>query len=302
MGGSAATLEPPVRQAAVNPLARSTESQAAMMARLQAIALEESQAKLPPLPPPSIKRPFFSVSLAIILVVYMIFFLAFNGIAPLDQNWMIGPANVTAFVAWGAKVTPLIVEFGQWWRLFSPIVMHGGIVHLLINLVFLCTVTIQLERLWRWWRTMVVFVASAVGSFCFSALLNPRTISYGASGGLAGTLGAVLVELFRLRNEIDNARRWMLVESVEVLLFVLFGLAPGVDNWSHISGLVLGVLAGFSVGPRRHQGRPYRIAGISCYFLLVAVALVLLYTSALGDCMYCCFVNPWSVLPPCFSQ
>jgi membrane associated rhomboid family serine protease len=46
---------------------------------------------------------------------------------------MLGPWP-SALVIQGAKVTALVVYRGQWWRLLTPLLLHAGLIHLVVNL------------------------------------------------------------------------------------------------------------------------------------------------------------------------
>ena len=57
-------------------------------------------------------------------------------IEPLSVNPMIGPSSET-LIKLGAKYTVLIVDYGEWYRLFSPMVLHAGLIHYFLNMTAL---------------------------------------------------------------------------------------------------------------------------------------------------------------------
>lgn len=68
-----------------------------------------------------------------------------RGIAPLDVNPMIGP-DVAAMVQAGGKVASLIEPPNhQWWRLITPMWLHAGVIHLVVNMSVLLRFGFQLE-------------------------------------------------------------------------------------------------------------------------------------------------------------
>jgi membrane associated rhomboid family serine protease len=78
-------------------------------------------------------------------------------------------------------------EPDQWWRLITACFLHGGILHLLMNLSFQIHGGFDLEKDMGWWRMALIYMTSGVGGFMFGASLGDiRTASVGASGSLYG--------------------------------------------------------------------------------------------------------------------
>jgi membrane associated rhomboid family serine protease len=82
---------------------------------------------------------------------------------------------------------------GEWWRLATTMLVHGGVAHLLFNLAGILLVGMALERRVGAWRWVVIYVASGVGAGLAEVLIDPAGVDTGASGGVAGLIGALLV-------------------------------------------------------------------------------------------------------------
>ncbi len=149
---------------------------------------------------------------------------------------------------WGMKSNEAIIG-GQYWRLLTPMFLHVGIVHLAFNSYALYVLGPRVERAFGNARFAAVYILSgisgAIASFAFS-----RDPSVGASGALFGLTGVLLPFLYHNRGVIVNARSWMtgLVQTIVVNL--LIGLTPGIDNWGHIGGLLAGLILGWVIAPR----------------------------------------------------
>ena len=186
-----------------------------------------------------------------------------------------GSTNNAVLVTYGARANPLIL-YGQWWRLITPVFVHIGLTHILMNgfsLYFLGQMT---ERLFGHWRFFLLsFIAGFAGnvaSFAFS----PNTLAAGASTAIFGLLGACLMlgDTYRENPVIRQLARQFLLLVVLNLAFNLF--SSGVDIYGHIGGLLGGFLAAGMLGAPAlgRMGTGRRLAStITLIFGLVALLL-----------------------------
>lgn len=80
----------------------------------------------------------------------------------------------------GARSTPLIRE-GEWWRLVSPVFLHVGLSHLVVNSVTLLYIGRYIEEFFGHWRMVIIYFVSAFFGNLTSAVFMPSTVSAGAS-------------------------------------------------------------------------------------------------------------------------
>ena len=92
----------------------------------------------------------------------------------------------------GGKDTYLIRE-GEIWRLVLPAILHGGILHIFMNLAFQTYLCYTYERLWGTGRIAYFYFLTAIGASIMSAVCSPQSVSVGASGSLFGMLGCQMV-------------------------------------------------------------------------------------------------------------
>jgi membrane associated rhomboid family serine protease len=188
------------------------------------------------------------------------------------QLWLIG----------GPAVDPVVnqvvgVADGEYYRLLTAAFLHGGVVHLLLNMYALYLFGPLLEGALGRLRFTVLYLVSALGGSAVSyAFSNPGQPSLGASGAVFGLLGAFLVVNRRLGR--DNS-------TVMVMLAINLGygfLVPQIDWRAHIGGLVTGALvaAALAYAPARHRG-PVQAGGVVASILFVMV-VVLWRTADLG--------------------
>ena len=102
--------------------------------------------------------------------------------------------SVGTLIALGGLNGTLVLHDGEWYRLFSAPLLHGGMVHLGMNGLALLISGGLLERLvGRAWL-LALFAIGALGGSLMSLAINPPTlVSVGASGAIMGLLAAGLV-------------------------------------------------------------------------------------------------------------
>jgi membrane associated rhomboid family serine protease len=166
---------------------------------------------------------------------------------------------------------------GEWWRLYTAPLLHGNVVHFLMNAAALAYLGKRVEVFARWPHLPLVFLfAASVGGEASARFIAAPSV--GASGGLMGWLGFLMVfETLHKRLVPRRARRRL---AAGVVLTALIGLVGYryIDNAAHAGGLVAGMLYAVVVFPSSSSpSRPRstiidRIAGGAALAALVAAA------------------------------
>jgi membrane associated rhomboid family serine protease len=171
-------------------------------------------------------------------------------------------------------------QAGHWWTVLTAIYLHGSLLHILFNLLWIRQLLPDVEEVYGQARTILIFTLSGAAGFLLSnAAGNPFTL--GASGAVFGVLGA-MVWYGRHRGGLFGAAvlrqygRWALI------LFV-FGLLPGmrVDNWGHAGGFLGGWLTALLLGAAdQHPERGiHRVLAAACLLLTAAAFGLQLWTA-----------------------
>lgn len=167
-------------------------------------------------------------------------------------------------LAWGANFGPATQD-GQWWRLFTALFIHFGIVHLGLNMWALWDVGRLVERLYGRFNFAVLYLTSGVlGNLLSLVVQGNRAVSGGASGAVFSLYGALLVFLWRERKQVERGEfRWLFgAASVFTLLTLGLGLVvPGIDNAAHMGGLLSGGLLGAVMARPWAMGSPSVVMG-----------------------------------------
>jgi rhomboid protease GluP len=150
-------------------------------------------------------------------------------------------------LAWGANFGPATQD-GQWWRLFTAMFIHFGVVHLALNMWALWDVGRLVERLIGRWRFVALYLGSGVlGNLVSLVVQGNQAVSGGASGAVFSLFGALLVFLWRERAQVDRSEfRWLFGGALgfSAAILAMGFVVKGIDNAAHMGGLVAGLLLG----------------------------------------------------------
>ncbi len=159
----------------------------------------------------------------------------------------------------------------QYYRLLTSMFLHGGLLHIGLNMLFLWMLGPQLEYVLGHVRFAVLYVVAGLGgsiaSFWFS---TPNTLSVGASGAIFGLLGAYVVVGRRL--SIDTTQ----IVGLIVINIVLGFVISGIDWRAHLGGLVTGaaVAALFAYAPKKGQVVVQAVGVLAVVALLAVLTVV----------------------------
>jgi membrane associated rhomboid family serine protease len=171
-----------------------------------------------------------------------------SGVGPLEPG-------ARQLFAWGGNAGIVTLGEGQYWRLFTSMFVHAGLLHIGMNMAVLWSIGRFIERVLGPWQMILIYLAAGMIGSVASALLHPRVVSIGASGAIFGLYGALLGFLVRHRERINPAALRGLRNSA--LAFIGYNLVfsaaiPGIDLSAHLGGLIGGFLAGLLAKlPRR---------------------------------------------------
>jgi rhomboid protease GluP len=154
-----------------------------------------------------------------------------------------GPLLVTL----GTNYGPFTLD-GQWWRLFTAMFLHFGMIHLLLNMVGLWAMGQIAERLYGSVYFLVLYVLAGLYGSVASLIWHPELNSAGASGAIFGVLGGLLAFMLNPRTRVPPSVA--APQRNSALIFVAYNLLngfahTGIDNAAHIGGLVGGLIIGW---------------------------------------------------------
>lgn len=182
-----------------------------------------------------------------------------------NQQWL----GMLTFQSWfdlggGRFYRPMLetLQAGQWWRLWTPIFLHFGMLHFVFNALWLWEFGRRIEYLQGAWRLALLVVVIGLGSNVTQYYFANNIVFGGMSGVVYGLVGYCWGYSL-LRPEQDFGIPRVLVYAMIGLMvlalsgiFTLFGFGA-VANAAHFSGFGLGLVIGLllaSVGRRGSHG------------------------------------------------
>ncbi|WP_019948012.1 rhomboid family intramembrane serine protease [Hymenobacter aerophilus] len=159
---------------------------------------------------------------------------------------LVQPAGAD-LIRWGSNYSALTLP-DQPWRLLTSVFLHGGIGHLLLNMLTLVFLGLLAERLVGSWRMAGVYLLSGVAGSLASLWWHSQGVnSVGASGAIFGLYGLLLATLARRPAAFSRQQRYTV--GLFVLYFMVSSLVGGLeahttDNAAHVGGLLAGATLG----------------------------------------------------------
>ena len=181
----------------------------------------------------------------LMVAVNIIVFIAFS---------MIGDTESSGFMlSHGACYVPLVRE-GEYYRLFTAMFLHFGLMHLVYNMICLLSMGDMLEKEIKALRYLIIYLAGGVMgnvvSFFWETYLHDYAVSAGASGAVFAVIGAVLSIVLRRKGTRNEAMAKRMI-LMAVLMIAQGFLEAGTNNAAHIGGFATGFLLGLLLCPQR---------------------------------------------------
>lgn len=159
---------------------------------------------------------------------------------------MTGSSFDTSFmVDHGAMYAPRVVEYGEYYRLFTSMFMHFGIEHIANNMLILFVLGGNLEQALGSVKYLILYILSGIGANVISMMVNVddyhHVVSAGASGAIFGVVGGLLYAVVRNKGQLEDLSTFQV--AMVIICSLYFGFtSSGVDHAAHFAGLALGIL------------------------------------------------------------
>ncbi len=179
-----------------------------------------------------------------------------------------------------------VVAGHEYWRILTAGVLHGGLLHIYFNSQALFGIGSLVEIVADRARMTIVFLLSIIGGGLLSLANYNDQVSVGASGGILGLLGYLVIYGYRRKHQLPkDFLRSLLVNVLFIAALGVVGYKI-IDNFAHFGGFATGAVYGLVTIPRDPAADPRKIgaftdgAGLVALgvYVFIAVLTVLILT------------------------
>ena len=163
----------------------------------------------------------------------------------INPFYVLSPENRSLLIL-GATGTIPIDRFHRWWTIVSANYLHGGIIHILFNMLAFRQLATLVDREYGVYRMFAIYTLSGIIGFRISYLAGV-TFTIGASAAICGLMGSILY-YGKSRGGIYGQAIYKQVVGWAVGLFLFGFIVPGINNWGHGGGIGAGIVLGFFLG------------------------------------------------------
>lgn len=178
---------------------------------------------------------------------------------------LLSPSNIASLKAGATGVIP-IYQYDLWWTPITAIYLHGGLLHIFFNMMWVRQIGPVVADLFGPFRLFAIFTVAGITGFLFSIYMG-HALTLGASGSIFGLLAAAIVYGRRSGAQLFT-RQFM---QWAAMMFIMGFVFPGVDNWAHGGGFIGGYATAYLFGrSQEREGLGAYIAGGLCLLATVA--------------------------------
>ena len=187
--------------------------------------------------------------------------------------------TIPQLLKWGANWGPLSLG-AEPWRILASNYVHGGIIHIALNMWCLWNLGFLAERVFDPWMYVLTYTFCGLAGSLASLWWHPTAVGVGASGAIFGLAGALIAALYL--GHLPISRQAIQGTLKSLLIFagynLFFGAAvPGIDNSAHVGGLLAGLALGAVLAKHLTASPEIRDSWRRGVFVAAAVVLGLLF-------------------------
>jgi rhomboid protease GluP len=213
------------------------------------------------------------------IVLYVFTLLASGGNIGMNGLFGLFAPSWPAEFLFGASGAEPIFLYGRWWTVLSAGWLHGGIVHIIFNMLAVRQLAPPVAELYGPARMVIIYTVAGGAGFALSSFAfvfipglpflqgSPRTL--GASAAIFGLLGALVYYGRRGGSSHIGSQALSYTFSMAIFGFIM----PGIDNYAHAGGFGGGYLAARLLDPLLPERVDHLLIALGCLAAsLLAVA------------------------------
>jgi rhomboid protease GluP len=184
---------------------------------------------------------------------------------------ILAPSGQSVLV-FGASGAIPVFAMGRWWTVLSAAWLHGGLLHIVFNLLWVRQLAPATVELYGASRAVIIYTIASITGFLLSSwagllfaaspvfFLRGAAFTLGASAPVFGLLGALVV--FGRRTGSSHIGGQAMTYAV--ILFVFGFMMPNIDNFAHLGGFLGGYGAARWLDPLRRERADHSLAAFIC--------------------------------------
>ena len=185
--------------------------------------------------------------------------------------------NTLSLVLFGASGAFPVEGLGRWWTVLSASWLHGGLLHIFMNMYWVRQIGPAVAELYGPGRLVIIYTVSGVVGFALTTfagvyfqfmpfdVLKGAPLTVGASASIFGLFGALV---FYGRRTGSSATYKMAMQYV-LIMFVFGLIMPGIDNYAHAGGFIGGYVASQLLDPLKPERITHMVWALVCLLLSV---------------------------------
>lgn len=196
-------------------------------------------------------------------------------------------------LAFGASGAEPVFGYGMWWTVLSAGWLHGSILHILFNMLWVRQLGPAVADLYGAGRMVIIYTIASVVGFALSTaagyflwwlpipFLRGARLTLGASAPIFGLLGALVYYGRRGGSSLIGGQALQYAVILGIFGFIM----PGIDNYAHGGGFLGGYLASRWLDPLKPERIDHLVMAVVC-LALTALAVLASLLRAFGPLLF----------------
>ncbi len=183
---------------------------------------------------------------------------------------LLSPDNRSLLIL-GATGTIPIDRLHRWWTLISASYLHGGVLHILFNMIALSQIAPLVIKEYGVNRMVIIYTVGGVTGYLLSYMAGV-SLTIGASAAIVGLIGAI-VYYGKSRGGNYGKALYTQVGGWAIGLFMFGLLVPGINNWGHGGGFLGGLFSGILLGykEKKRETPFHKLLAAGCVLITASV-------------------------------